>query len=354
MKILMGWLASVIFVASVYAKDPLSAVVFIGVESSPFDDSYGEDPGYYGYIQPFYEFFWPSSYAHGSGFVADQEGHIITNQHVIAGGTSFKVVFAKNGSKIYTAKLVGSDTRADIAVLKIVDEEQVFPYLELGNLDEMSLGDSIFVCGSPTSPRYIAGVTKGVISAFDRNCCGLDCIEGYIQTDAAINRGNSGGPILNSNNEVIGIVEWQLSPVWYAGMGFGIPSHTLKHVSEQLIKYGAVKQGFMGVCFDSEKKDMYGVYYFESHLGAKVNSVIGGSPAEGVLEADDLIVEVNGYPICSPQTLRNRICVLEPETTLNLVVVRNGSTEEIEITLGSEDLTAYHGYLTSEGSYLVF
>lgn len=186
------------------AESSYPAVVFIASETNSFDQSYGTDPWFlYEYLRPFYEYFWPTQFFSGTGFIISPEGYIVTNQHVIDQGTKTFVILRYPELRVYPAKVVGSDTRLDLAVLKIEKEVEDFPYLQFGNSDQIKSGEEVIAIGNPLGLEFT--VTKGIVSSPERNNCGLDLIEGYIQTDAALNHGNSGGPLINHHGEVIGM-----------------------------------------------------------------------------------------------------------------------------------------------------
>jgi len=315
----------------------LETVVFIGVEHNPFDATYGSDPGFYTCLQPVYECLWPNSYFQGTGFVVDERGYILTNAHVVDVGTSFQVIFPHTGA-VYTAKIIGKDLRTDLAVLKISSEQgESFPYLEFANYDTVKVGDPLIVCGNPFSLLLNSTLTRGVVSALDRNCFMQSPIEGYLQTDAAINPGNSGSPVLNEAGDVIAVAV--LSFDGQQGLNLAIPSSVAKNVTDQFVKYGKIKQGFLGIGTYTEFFSIYQTFYGEGYEGSKVDYIVENSPAEAVLQKGDIIIEMNHRPIRSSLSLRNQVAILEPETQIELTINRDGDIQNVQITLGSEKLS---------------
>ena len=334
------------------AENTYPAVAFIASETNSFDQAYGTDPWYlYEYLRPFYEYFWPTQFFSGTGFIISPDGYIVTNQHVIDHGTRTFVILRYPELKVYPAKVVGRDTRLDLAVLKIENEGSEFPYLQFGNSDHIKSGEEVIAIGNPLGLECT--VTKGIISSPERNNCGIDLIEGYIQTDTALNFGNSGGPLLNHLGEVVGMNTWSFR-LFFEGLNFAIPSNAVKSLAHQLITNGEISQGFLGIEMKLDQEEVFSRYYFDLHEGAMVTRVIDNSPAhfEGI-EYGDLILEMNGAPVRSPQSLRNKIAVLAPGTDVHLTIERYGKILELTIKLGSDTLSKKHSRLSSFGNHLV-
>ncbi len=275
----------------------------------------------------------------GSGWIYGEDGYIVTNTHVVKGGTNLKVqLFDKKGDdRNYPAKLVGTDPKTDLAVLKI-DAPRKLPTLKLGSSEDAKVGQWVMAVGTPFALDQT--VTVGVISAKGRTL--RDPRTPYIrlgdiiQTDAAINRGNSGGPLLNLRGEVIGINVAIYTPGMVAGnvgIGFAIPSDTAKRIVPQLIEYKIVKRGWLGISIDDlthNKKDFYGVDH-----GALVTMIHEDSPAaKGGLQVEDVIVEVDGEPIEDTWELQETIGNSPPGATITLKVIRNKREESVELKLG--------------------
>lgn len=322
------------------AEKTIPATVFVGRTTNSFEQSYGSNPAWpYEYLRSFYEWYWPSQYGHGSGFIIHPDGYVVTNSHVVKDGTGLFVAIQSQDLRIYKATLVGLDERSDIAVIKIENPQNVpLPSLNFADSHAIKIGDPVIAIGNPASTILESTVTHGIVSATDRNICFTD-IEGFIQIDAAINSGNSGGPLLNLQGEVIGVNACTLfHHKGWEGLAFAIPSHTAKEISQQLIAKGKITQGYLGVELEYSEESIYNVYYFYNHEGALVEKVEVGSPAEkGGLQKDDLIIAVNGNRIKSAHGLRNEIWILEPSTTVQLTVQRDDNVVELTVTLGSKE-----------------
>ena len=228
----------------------------------------------------------------GSGFIIDKSGIVITNNHVIKGADD---IFVKvNGNKDYKAKLLGADPLSDIAVLKIESEESFKP-VSFGDSDKARIGDWVIAIGNPFG---LGGtVTSGIVSARNRSI-GLSRYEDYIQTDASINQGNSGGPLFNLDGDVIGINTAILGRNGSIGIGFSIPSNSAQIVIKQLIEFGETKRGWLGVRIQDVTKEIADVEKLDKPRGALVASVAENSPSEKAgIQAGDIILEFNGEKI---------------------------------------------------------
>ncbi len=228
----------------------------------------------------------------GSGFIIDNKGIVVTNNHVIK---SAEDIFVRvNGNKTYKAKIIGKDPLSDIAVLKI-DSDEKFTPVKLGNSDNARIGDWVIAIGNPFG---LGGtVTSGIISARNRSI-GLSRYEDYIQTDASINQGNSGGPLFNLEGDVIGINTAILGQSGSIGIGFAIPSNSAKRVIDQLIEYGETKRGWLGVRIQLVTKEIAEVEKLEKPEGALIASVSEKSPADkGGIKAGDIILEFDGKKV---------------------------------------------------------
>ncbi len=228
----------------------------------------------------------------GSGFIISDDGIVITNNHVIQGAED---VFVRvNGDQEFKAKILGADPGMDIAVLKIENDEKFIP-VKFGNSDKARIGDWVIAIGNPFG---LGGtVTAGIISARNRSI-GLSRYEDFIQTDASINQGNSGGPLFNMNGDVIGINTAILGQSGSIGIGFAIPSNSADRVIKQLIEFGETKRGWLGVRIQTVTKEIADVEKLDKPRGALVASVADGSPSDkGGIKAGDIILEFDGKPI---------------------------------------------------------
>jgi putative serine protease PepD len=263
-----------------------------------------------------------SSAAEGTGFVYDTKGDIVTNEHVIDGASSVKV---KLGGTTYTATVVGSDISTDVAVLHIDAPASKLTPLALGDSSAVQVGDGVVAIGNPFGLDDT--VTSGIVSALDREISAPDNtpIEGAIQTDAAINHGNSGGPLFDLAGKVIGITaQIQSDSGGNDGVGFAIPSNTVKSIVAQLISTGKVQHALLGVSIKTATNGV-GVASVESGSGA----------ADAGVKAGDVITAVNGTSVTSAERLRAIIAAHAPGDTLSLTVTRSGAEHTLKVTLGS-------------------
>jgi putative serine protease PepD len=264
----------------------------------------------------------------GSGFVYDGEGHVITNQHVVDSATSARVTFADG--KTYDATVVGTDPSTDLAVLKVDAPASVLEPLALADSDELQVGEGVVAIGSPFGLE--GTVTAGIVSALHRQITAPNdfAIDDAIQTDAAINHGNSGGPLLDLSGNVVGVnsqIESQSGG--NDGVGFAVPANTVQRIADALIADGEVEHAYLGVATEDTDAD-----------GARIAEVRPGTPAqEGGLRAGDIVTELDGEVIGSSDELRRAIDAHQPGDRVELTVRRNGGTETLTVTLGSRPST---------------
>lgn len=266
----------------------------------------------------------------GSGFIVSKDGYILTNNHVVAGADEITV--SMSDGKTYPAKVVGTDPSYDLAVIKI--EGKNLPVLPLGDSDKVQVGEWVIAIGNPFG--FESTVTVGVVSAKNRSIRARDfSFDGFLQTDAAINPGNSGGPLLNLKGEVIGI---NTAIIPYAqGIGFAVPVNMAKQVLDDLVKYGRVKRGYLGVYVQPLTKEFADVYGIQSENGAVVADVVPGSPAEKAgLMRGDVIVEVDGKKVEDDLDLTMKIRSHLAGDKVNLKILRRGGLErKISVVLGN-------------------
>jgi putative serine protease PepD len=267
------------------------------------------------------------SESQGSGFVLDKDGHIVTNEHVVADAESIEVTFA-DGTKA-SAKLVGTDASSDVAVLDVDVAAADLDPLEFGDSSNVEVGDDVVAIGSPYG--YEETVTTGIVSALDRSITSPSnyTISGALQTDAAINPGNSGGPLLDSSGRVIGInAQIESSSNSNSGVGFAIPSDTVKRVAEALIAGDQVEHAYLGVSL-SDASD-----------GADVASVRSGSPADDAgLDAGDVITAIDGETVSTADDVSSAINAKSPGDKIAVTITRSGERSTLDVTLGTRPST---------------
>ena len=265
----------------------------------------------------------------GSGFIIDEKGIVVTNNHVIEGAED--IVVQVNGEKKFKAKVIGADPLSDIAVLQIETKEKFTP-VKFGDSDKARIGDWVIAIGNPFG---LGGtVTSGIISARNRSI-GLTRYEDYIQTDASINSGNSGGPLFDMNGDVIGINTAILGRSGNVGIGFSIPSNSAKQVIDQLIEFGETKRGWLGVRIQEVTKEIADVEKLNEPRGALVASVAPNSPSEKAgVKAGDIILEFNGEKIGEMKELPIIVARTEVGKKVKVKIWRNKKEIEKNIILG--------------------
>ena len=264
-----------------------------------------------------------SQSAEGTGFVYDTNGDILTNEHVVDGASSVTVKFSDGST--YKATVVGTDPSTDIAVVHVNAPASKLVPLTLADSSNVSVGDGVVAIGNPFGLE--GTVTSGIVSALGREITAPDSspIEGAIQTDAAINHGNSGGPLLNMKGEVIGITsQIESDSGGNDGVGFAVPSNTVRTIAQQLIANGQAQHALLGVTPANASN------------GVGVSDVQGGSGADNAgVKAGDVITAVNGKAVRTAAQLRALIAAKQPGDKLTLTIRRDGSTKTLTATLGS-------------------
>jgi S1-C subfamily serine protease len=293
----------------------------------------------------------------GSGFVVDKAGHIVTNYHVIEGAKEVRVSFSNNES--YKAKIVGTDPSTDLAVLNVDAPSRALTPLPLGNSDAVQVGDAVVAIGNPFGLDRT--VTAGIVSALQRAIMAPNgyTIDHAIQTDAAINQGNSGGPLLNARGEVIGvnsqIETGNTGASGNVGVGFAVPSNTVKAVMVQLINEGKIDRAFIGISAVPVTPQLAKSFNLPVRRGLLIQSVQPGSGAaraglkagetqqtiagESYALGGDIIVAADGVPIASLQRLRDLLAAKKPGQTMKLEIYRGDKKETISVVLGRQPRT---------------
>jgi Do/DeqQ family serine protease len=266
--------------------------------------------------------------ATGSGVIVDAaQGYVLTNAHVVENETSITVTTKDN--RKYPAKLVGRDTATDVAVLKI--EPGHLTAVPFGDSDKLQVGDFVVAIGNPFGLGQT--VTSGIVSALGRTGLGIEGYEDFIQTDASINPGNSGGPLVDLHGQLVGINTAILAPGGgNIGIGFAVPISMARSVMDQLLRYGEIKRGRIGVAIQDLTPDLAQAMNTSRTVGAVISKVLPGSPADHAgLKSGDLVVAVNGVAIRDGAQLRNTIGLSRIGDQVRLAVDRGGSERTVEI-----------------------
>ena len=267
----------------------------------------------------------------GSGVIIDAaKGYILTNNHVIS--QADKISVQLNDGREFDAKLIGGDDQSDIALLQIQNPSNL-RQIAIADSDKLRVGDFAVAVGNPFGLGQTA--TSGIVSALGRSGLNLEGLENFIQTDASINRGNSGGALLNLNGELIGINTAILAPGGGSvGIGFAIPSNMAQTLAQQLIQFGEVKRGLLGIKGMEMSADIAKAFNINVQRGAFVSEVLpnSGSAKAGV-KSGDVIVSLNGKPLSSFAELRSRIATTEPGAKVKLGLIRDGKPLDVEVTL---------------------
>ena len=267
----------------------------------------------------------------GSGFFISEDGMLVTNNHVVENGTAFTVIM-DDGTEL-DAKLIGRDSRTDLAVLK-VEEARKFTYVDFADDTKVRVGDWVVAVGNPFG---LGGtVTAGIVSARGRDI-GAGPYDDFIQVDAAVNRGNSGGPTFNLSGEVIGINTAIFSPSGgNVGIAFAIPASTARAVINDLIQSGSVERGWLGVQIQPVTADIAESLGLANAEGALVTAPQADAPAaKAGIEAGDVVTAVDGDTVKDPRALAKKIAAMDPGKTVDVTVWRNGKSETIKVELGS-------------------
>jgi serine protease Do len=280
--------------------------------------------------------------AQGTGFFISPDGYILTNNHIVE--KAERVTVNSSQGKEYTAKIIGTDPKTDIALIKI--EAKDMPFAELGDSAQMKVGEWVLAIGNPYGLDHT--VTAGIISAKGRQI-ETGSYQDFIQTDAAINRGNSGGPLINLRGEVIGITSNIFTPTGgNIGIGFAVPSNIAKKVVVQLKEKGRVVRGYLGIVPAEVTEGIKKQFGLKDRKGAIVSSVEAESPAgRAGLKAYDVIIEINGQAVENSNDLRFKIADIQPGKKVNLKVIRDGKEVTLTAVVAEQEPATAQGQAAS-------
>lgn len=280
---------------------------------------------------------WMGPGSAGSGVIVDaRKGHVVTNHHVIA--RAEKITVTLKDRRTFDAELIGSDPATDIALLEIEpDDLQALP---LGDSDELAVGDLVVAIGNPFGLGQTA--TSGIVSALGRSGFSREGYEDFIQTDAAINRGNSGGALVDLNGQLVGINSLIVSPSGVsAGLGFAVPANIVRNVTQQLEEFGDVRRAQLGVHMDRVTPDVVPMLGLDSAQGVIVARVVEGSSAEDAgIEPGDVIVSIDDEEVVDNRDLWNRIGLASIGDEVEVLVIRDGKRKTLQATLGAGEWNA--------------
>ncbi|RMD48839.1 MAG: DegQ family serine endoprotease [Ignavibacteria bacterium] len=304
--------------------------VFNPFFGSPFEDFFGDFFGQRRSPQPKEKEYIQQGM--GSGVIVSSDGYILTNNHVVNGADEVKVRLMDK--RTFTAKIIGTDPKTDIALIKI-DAENL-PKIQLGDSDKLQVGETVLAIGSPLSENLEHTVTMGIVSAKGRSNVGLADYEDFIQTDAAINPGNSGGALINLDGKLVGInTAIATRSGGFQGIGFAVPVNMAKSVMKSLKEHGTVIRGWLGAYIQNVTPQIAEAMGLDVQEGALISDVMKDSPAEEAgIEAGDVVVEFNGKKIKNSTQLRNMVAATPPDTEVELKVLRDGEEKTITVTLG--------------------
>jgi serine protease DegQ len=268
----------------------------------------------------------------GSGVIVRTDGYILTNNHVVEGSQQIQVELTDK--RVFPAKVIGIDPESDLAVIKIEGED--FPAIAFADSQALQVADVVLAIGNPFGV-FGNTVTMGIVSALGRTQVSESSpFESFIQTDAAINQGNSGGALVNTNGELVGINSSIFTRTGdFSGIGFAIPSALARPIMEQLITTGEVKRGYLGVNLGAITPDIAARLSLKDAKGAFVGAVLDGAPGSRAgLRVNDVIVEINGKATLDRTEAVNTIALAAPEQTIPLKIIRQGELLDIKVTLG--------------------
>ena len=310
-------------------------------------------------IDPFFQFFFgdegmPQSRdrvqkGSGSGVIIRQDGYIVTNNHVVANATEVRVTL--NNNKTYTAQVIGTDPATDVALIKI--DAEGLPVVEFADSDNLRLGEWVLAIGSPLGEELRSTITAGIVSAKGRqmpNYTGEFKIESFIQTDAAVNPGNSGGALVNKEGKLVGINTAIVSTTGsYSGYSFAVPSNIVNRIVSDLIDFGTVKRVMLGITGGNLTEEKAAELKLSIRNGVYINEVQKGSAADKAgLKKDDVIIQLGSTPILSMSSLQEKVNSYRPGDKAQITVFRDGEQKVFDVTF--QAITTDNGTVQEDGS----
>lgn len=325
------------------AENSVNAVVFVKVTIRSKEKQQA-------YNDPFYRFFFGEDMPQerervrqgvGSGVIIRPDGYIVTNNHVIDGATELEVTL--NDNRTYKANVIGTDPATDVALIKI--DEKNLPYLEMADSDNLRLGEWVLAIGSPLGEELRSTITAGIVSAKGRsmpNYSGEFKIESFIQTDAAVNPGNSGGALVNKEGKMVGINTAIVSTTGaYAGYAFAVPSNIVAKVVADIIDFGSVKRAKLGVSMSQITAEMAKEMKLSSVDGVYIHEVSPGSTADRAgIKSKDVIVAIDDTPIKTPSGLQEKVNGFRPGDKATVTVIRDSKQQIFNIQFLTEEESA--------------
>lgn len=316
------------------------------------------------YVDPFFQFFFGDATPQvrervrkgsGSGVIIRPDGYIVTNNHVVDGATEIKVTL--NNNKTYDAKVIGTDPATDVALIKI--EEQGLPVLQFADSEKLRLGEWVLAIGSPLGEELRSTITAGIVSAKGRSMPGEDGsfkIESFIQTDAAVNPGNSGGALVNKEGELVGINTAIVSTTGaYSGYSFAIPSNIVRKVVSDLIDFGSVKRATLGVAIRALDEKTAEDLKLSSLQGVYITEVLGGGSAEKAgIKKGDVITAIDSTMTASPAQLQEKVNSFHPGDKTTATVIRDGKTMQVDITFLEGNPNSGIGSVGDDGTVMFY
>ena len=337
------------------AEHAVEAVVYVKVTIKPQQQQQQQ-------IDPFFRFFFGDEYGYGnrerqgsgSGVIIRQDGYIVTNNHVVSGATTIEVTL--NNNKTYEATVIGTDPATDVALIKI--DATGLPVLQFADSDKLRLGEWVLAIGSPLGEELRSTITAGIVSAKGRSMPNTNRefkIESFIQTDAAVNPGNSGGALVNKEGELVGINTAIVSTTGsYTGYSVAVPSNIVKKVVSDLIDFGSVKRAMLGITGGTVTEEISKKMKLSSPEGVYVSEVVkGGAADKAGVKAEDIIVSIDGSKIATMPELQAKVNGFHPGDRSTVRVIRDGKTIDLSVvfqdgniengTVGSDGTVAFYG-----------